>query len=117
MDMNKSEFNQVTDRAYLPVDPEFCHGIHDTQERRNGLRLLPDLGLVHLELQSIVLKIPLDLFAIYVVHVQVRDSQDASPMLVAVGQLRVLWIKHAIQEGEIVRNLLVAVNMETGFGL
>ena len=64
-----------------------------------------------------MLKVPLDLFAIHIVHVQVGDSQDASPMLVAVRELGVLWIEDAIQEGKVVGDLLVAVDMETSLGL
>lgn len=89
-------------RTYLPIDAELCHRIHDTQKSWDGLGLLSNLCLVNLELQSVVLEVSLNLLAVNVVDVQIRDSQYTSPPLVAFSQLRILGIEDAIEEGKVI---------------
>lgn len=102
---------------YLPIDAELCHGIYDTQESGNSLGLLADLGLVYLELEAVMFKVVFDLVTVYVVHVQIGDSQHTAPAFVAFSKLRVLWVEYTIEESEVVGYLLVAVDVESILGL
>ena len=97
---------------YLAIDAKLRHGVHNAQESGNRLCLLTNLGLVHFELEPVVLEIFLDLLSIDIEDIEVCHGQDTAPTLVAVGQLGVLWIENAVKEGEVVRDLLVAINME-----
>ena len=96
------------------IDSEVSHGIHDTQEGRHGLGLLANLGLVSYEFDSMMLEVVLHLLAIDVVDILISDSQTSSPLLVAVGEILIVDIEYSINEGEIVFDLLVTLNMETG---
>ncbi len=72
---------------------------------------------MNLEVQSVMLEVCLDLFAVDVVDVQVRDRQDAAPTLIAFGELRVRRVEDAVEEGEVVGDLLVSVHVEAILGL
>ena len=72
---------------------------------------------MYLELKAVVFEVSFNFFAVHVVHVQVRDSQDSAPATVAFSQLRVLRIENAIEKGEVVRYLLIAIDMESILGL
>lgn len=102
---------------YLSEDAKFRHGIHNAQECGNGLCLLANLGLVDLKFQIVVLEVLLDLLAIHVVDIEICDGQNTIPAFVAVGQLRVLRVKDTVEEGELVRYLLVAIHVEAILGL
>jgi hypothetical protein len=96
------------------IDSEISHGIYDTQEGRHGLGLLANLGLVSYEFDSMMFEVVLHLLAIDVVDVLVGDGKTSSPFLVAVGEVLVVDIEDSINEGEIVLDLLVTLNVETG---
>lgn len=70
-----------------------------------------------LEVQSVMLEVFLDLFAVDVVDIQVRHRQDAAPTLVAFGELRVLLVEDTVEEGKVVGDLLVSVHVEAILGL
>lgn len=65
-----------------------------------------------LQLDVVVFEILFHLFAIDVVDVQVGDCKASTPLLVAVGEIVVLDIENSIDEGEIVLDLLVALNVK-----
>lgn len=102
---------------YLANDSKLCHRVYNAQKGGNGLRLLADLGLVYLEFKAVVLEVLFDLITVHIVHVQVSDSQHSAPALVALSQLRVLGVEDAIEKGEVVGYLLVAVHVESILGL
>ena len=102
---------------YLAIDSELGHGIHNAQEGGDRLCLLTDLGLVYFELEPVVFKVLLDLLSVYIVYIQVCDSQHSAPMFVALSQLWVPWVEDAVQESEVVGDLLVPVDMEAVLGL
>ena len=102
---------------YLSENAKFRHGVDNTQECGNSLCLLANLGLVDLEIDLVVFEVLLDLLAIYIIDIQIRDGQDTLPMLVAVGQLRVLRIEDTVEEGEVVGYLFIAIHVEAILGL
>lgn len=104
------------DCEYLAIDSKVGHGIHNAQEGGDRLCLLTNLGLVHFELEPVVLKVLFDLLSVHIVDVQVGDGQDSAPMFVALGELRVLRVEDAIEEGEVVRDLLIPIHVETILG-
>lgn len=65
-----------------------------------------------LKLQPVVLEVSLDLLAIHIVDIHICDGQHSAPMLVAVSQLGVFRVENSIEEGEVVGDSLVAINME-----
>lgn len=67
---------------------------------------------MNLELQAVVLKVLLHLGSIHAVDILVRDCKHSAPLLVAIGQLSVCQIKDAINESEVVGDLLVTLDME-----
>jgi len=95
------------------IDSKFGHGIYDTQEGRHGLGLLANLGLVSYEFDSMMFEVILHLLAVNVVNVLIGDGQTSAPLLVAVGEVLVVDIKDSINEGKIVLDLLVALDVET----
>lgn len=60
-----------------------------------------------------MLEVLLNPLAVNIVYVEIRDGQDTVPFLVAIGQLRVLGIEDAVEEGKIVGDLFVAIHVET----
>ncbi len=103
---------------YLPINAELGHGVDDAQECGDSLCLLSDLGLVDLELETVVLEILFDLLAVDIIDVQVCHCKHSSPALITFGQLTVLRVEDPIEEGEVVRDSLVAIHVEAilGFG-
>jgi hypothetical protein len=59
---------------FLADDSELIHGIHDAEERVDGLGLLADHGFVDLQLEPVVVEVLLHLLAIDVEDVQVHHS-------------------------------------------
>ena len=102
--------------GYLSVDAEFSHGVDDAQECRDSLCLLSNLRFVDLELKAIMLEIFFNLLAIDIVDVQVGYGEDSSPAFIAFGELTVLRVEDSIQEGKVVRNPFIAIDMETILG-
>lgn len=98
---------------YLANDSKVGHGVDDAQEGRNGFRFFPNLGLVNLELQVVMLKVFLDLISVQIVYVQIGHGQHSAPTLETSGQLGVLGVEDAIEESEVVRNLLITLDVET----
>lgn len=98
---------------YLANDAKLRHGVDDAQKGGNRFRLFPDLRLVHLDLEVVVLEVLLDLCSIYIVYVQIGHGQHSTPALVTRRQLGILGVEDSIEEGEIVRNLLVALDVES----
>lgn len=72
---------------------------------------------MNLELKVVVAEVVLKLLTIQVENVQVHDSQASLPASKAVSQLTVLLVEDTIEEGEVVLDLLVSLNVETGLGL
>lgn len=102
---------------FFSVDSEFVHGVDNAEKGLDGLGLLADHGLVNGKLELVVVKVLLHLGAVDVKDVGVHDSQSAAPSLVALGELRVLLVEDTIEEGEVVFDLLVTLDVETIFGL
>lgn len=98
--------------SYLADDSELGHGVANAEEGVDGLGLLANGGLVNLERQPVMGKVRLHLVAIKAEDVLVRHGQNASPLLVAIGQPWVLDVKDAIHKGEVVGDLLVTLDVE-----
>lgn len=96
---------------------EFGHGVYNAQESLNRLGLLADHSLVDLELQTMVVEVLLHLLAVDIVDVHVHDSKASSPALEAVCEVALLLVKDTVDKAEIVFDLLVALDVETGLGL
>jgi hypothetical protein len=88
--------------GFFANDAEVGHGVDNAQQRIHRFGLLSDHGLVDLKLQLVVVEVLLHLFTVQVVDVQVHDRKSAAPALVAVGELLVLRVEHAIEEREVV---------------
>ena len=101
---------------YLSVNAKLGHRVYDAQEGWDRLGLLSNLGLMHFELQSVVLEIFLNLLSIDVVDIQVRDCQNTTPSFVALGQLWVFLVEDTVKKGKIVGDLLVAIDVKAIFG-
>jgi hypothetical protein len=99
---------------YLPINTKLRHRVNDTEESRDSLRLLSNLGLVHFQLETIVLEVPLHLLSVHIVDVLVRDGEASLPLLVAVCEIGVLGVEDAVDEREVVFDLLVAFDVEAG---
>jgi hypothetical protein len=69
---------------------------------------------VKLKVDAVVLKVPLHLLAIDIVDVDICYGETSLPALVAVGNVWVVEIKDTIDEGKIVFDLFVSLNMEAG---
>ena len=104
-------------RSYFSINTEFRHGIDNAQESLHRFGLFADHGFVDPKIQVVVAEVLLHLCPVNVEDVQVHDGQTTAPPLVAVGQMDVLRIEDAIEEGEVVFNLLVALDVETSLGL
>ena len=101
--------------SYLPEDSKLGHGINDAQESVDGLCFLADHRLVDVKLDLVMVEISLHLLAIDVEDIVVHDGKAAAPSLVAGRQLAAPGIKDPINEGEIIFDLLVALNVEAAF--
>lgn len=66
-----------------------------------------------LKLNVMMLEVCLHLLAIQIVDVEVRHGKTSLPLLVAISKVGVVDIKDAIDEGEVVFDLLVAFDVET----
>lgn len=71
---------------------------------------------MNLELNLVVVKVPLHLGPVEVEDVEVHDGQAALPSRVALGELRVLDAEDAVEELEVVLDLLVARDGEALLG-
>lgn len=65
----------------------------------------------------VVIKVLLHSLTIDVEDVQVHDGQAATPFLVAIGEITSRCVKDVVDEGEVVLDLLVALDVETLGGL
>lgn len=89
------------------------HCVHNREESRDRLRLLANLGLVDLELDTVMLKILFHLLAINIVDVDIRHGEASLPALVAICEIGVGDVEHAIDKGEVVLDLLVSFDVKT----
>ena len=64
-----------------------------------------------------MVEVLLHLLAIDVEDVQVHDSKAATPALIAAGKVVVLGVEHSIEEGEVILDLLVSLDVEAVLGL
>lgn len=103
--------------TYLAIDAEFSHGVNDAQESRHGLGLLANHGLVNLEIELVVVKVLLNLVTVDIEDVLIHDGEATTPSLVAVGEVGLLGGEDVVDEGEVVLDLLVALDVETILGL
>jgi hypothetical protein len=77
---------------------------------------------MNLELNPMIIEISLHLLPVYFVDVEVCDSQAPIPSFVTISKVAILDIEDAIDEGEVVFDLLISFNMKSsmargGFGL
>lgn len=103
--------------GFLAEYTELVHRINDTQERIHGLGLLADHGLVNLELEIMVVEVFLHLLAIHVEDVGIHDGQGPAPALVAVGQLAIPLLEDTIEEGKVIFDLLIALDVKASLRL
>lgn len=68
------------------------------------------------KLDAVVVEVGLHLLAVEVEDVQVHDGEAALPARVAVGQLTVLGVEDAVEELEVIFDLLVAADGEAVLG-
>lgn len=101
----------------LADDTKVGHRVDNAQKSVHGLGLLANHGLVDRQGELVVIKVLLHLSAVDVVDVQVHNSKAATPSLVAVCELGVGSVKDAIEEREVVLDLLVTLDMETVLSL
>lgn len=92
---------------------EAHHGLYDGKQGWNGLCLLSNLGLVDGQLDAVVLEVIFHLLAVDIVDVDVGYSKTPLPLFVQVGKIGILDVENAIDEGEIIFNLLVSFNVES----
>ena len=102
--------------TYLTVNPKFRHGIDNAEKGGDGFSLLPNLGLVQLECEAVMLKVRLNLLAVYVEHIQIGNGQDSPPMFIAVGKLRIGLVKNTIKKGEVIRDLFISLHVKAVLG-
>lgn len=96
----------------LSIDSELVHGINDAQQGVNGLGFLANHSLVDIEIDVVMVEIGLHLLAIQIEDVHVHDSQATTPSFVAVGKISLAGVKDAVDEGKVIFNLLVALDVK-----
>ena len=64
------------------------------------------------EIDIVVVEISLHLLAIQIEDVQIHNGQATSPSLVAVGECLVAPVEDAIDEGKVVFDFLITLDME-----
>lgn len=102
----------------LSVHPKLVHGIDNAHQCLNSLGLFPNHGLVHLELDAVVVAVGLQLPPVEVENVEVHDGQAPLPPIVALGQLAIFDVEDAVEELKVVLDLFVAAHGEApGCGL
>lgn len=67
---------------------------------------------MNLQIQAKVLEILLHLLAIQRKDILVCDGEDSSPLLVAVCEVGVVGVEDSVDEGEVVFDLFVALDVE-----
>lgn len=67
---------------------------------------------MNLQVKTVVLKVLFDLLSVHIVDIEIRHGQDAPPMAIAVRQLGVLDIENAVEECEVVGDLLISLYVE-----
>jgi len=102
---------------FFSVNSELVHGVDNTEKGLDGLGFLANHGLVDGKLKLVVVKVLLELSTVNIKDVGIHDGQSAAPSLVALSELRVLLVENTIEEGEVVLDLLVTLDVETSFGL
>lgn len=65
-----------------------------------------------LEFNAMVHEVCFHLLTVDVIDVQVGDSQTSVPSFVAVGKIGILNIEHAVDEREVIFDLLVTFDVE-----
>lgn len=98
--------------THLSEDSELVHGVNNGQEGVDRLGLLSNHCLVHIELNVVMVEVALHGLAVKIEDIGVHDSQTTTPLLVAVRKVAACRIKDIVNEGEVVFNLLVALNVE-----
>jgi hypothetical protein len=96
---------------------ELGHRIDNAEQSLHGLGLLANHGLVHLELNVVVVEVVLQLLAVNVEDVGVHDRQTAVETSELLREAIVALVKDVLGEAEVVLDLLVALNVETVAGL
>lgn len=71
---------------------------------------------MNLQFDVVMLEVLLNLFSIDIIHIQIGHGQDPTPGLVTRGKLAILRVENSIKEGEVVRDLLVPLNMKPVLG-
>lgn len=94
----------------LAVDSKLSHRINNAKQGIHALGLLANHGLVNLEVDAMVVKVLLQLITVQVEDVEVHDCQAAVPARVALCQLLVGDVENAIEELEVILDLLVAAH-------
>ena len=100
----------------LAVDSELGHGVNNAQKGRYGLRLFANLGLVDPQFKAVMAKVPLHLFSIDVIYVQISHRKDTTPARITIGYATVLDVEYAVDKREVVFDLLISLNVEAGLG-
>lgn len=117
---NNNRLHQTTydyKNRLLADDTKVSHRVNDAEKSLHGLGLFANHGFVDGQGQVVVVKVLLHLVTIDVEDVQVHDGQTPAPALIALGQIVVGRVEDAIEEGEVVFNLLVPLDMEAVLGL
>lgn len=96
----------------LAEHAKLVHRVDDAEERVNALGLLANHGFVDLEVDLVVVKVPLHLLPVQVEDVEVHDREAPLPALVARGQLRVAHVEDSVEELEVILDLLVPADGE-----
>ena len=99
-------------KSYLSEDAEFVHRVDNAEECINGFSFFADHGLVDVKVDAVMVEVLLHLFSIDVEDIGVHNGEAPTPTLVTISQLASVGIEDAINKGEIVFNLLVALDME-----
>lgn len=103
--------------VYLAENSKLGHRIHDAQESWNRLCLFTNLRLVDFEGNVMMLKIFFNLVSVDVVDIEISHREHSPPTFIARSKLAIFRIKDSVQKGEIIRDLLVAVDMKSILGL
>lgn len=72
---------------------------------------------MYIKLDVVMIEIFLHLLTIDIEDIQVHDSQAASPSLIQISKIAVIWVEDAIEEGEVIFDLLVAFNVKASLRL
>lgn len=98
--------------GYLSDNAKLVHRVDNAQQSVHRLSLLSYHGLVHLQLNVVVIKVFLHLLAIDVEDVEVHDGEASLPSLEGLGQVVVRDVEDSVDEGEVVFDLLVTLNVK-----